>query len=88
MFHYYIRTGMDCQANRDTLLSLMAGLDLLTEGEIIVEAPRQHNHHDENEDIKQGKTPEEWKKPENIHKLRQKDMNTRWTRKGKEFHFG
>lgn len=53
-----------------------------------VEAPRQHNHHDENEDIKQGKIPEEWKKPENIHKLRRKDRDARWTRKGKEFHFG
>ncbi len=53
-----------------------------------VEAPRQHNHHDENDDIKQGKTPEEWKKPENIHKLRQKDTDARWTRKGREFHFG
>ena len=54
----------------------------------IVEAPRQHNHHDENNDIKQGKTPEEWEKPQNIHKLRQKDMDARWTRKGREFHFG
>ena len=53
-----------------------------------VEAPRQHNHHDENNDIKQGKTPEEWEKPQNIHKLRQKDMDARWTRKGREFHFG
>lgn len=25
-----------------------------------VEAPRQHNHHDKNGDIKQGKIPEEW----------------------------
>ena len=53
-----------------------------------VEAPRQHNHHDENDDIKQGKTPEEWKKLQNIHKLRQKDTDARWTRKGREFHFG
>ena len=53
-----------------------------------VEAPRQHNHRDENDDIKQGKIPEEWKKPENIHKLRQKDTDARWTRKGREFHFG
>ena len=53
-----------------------------------VEAPRQHNHHDENNDIKQGKIPKEWKKPENIHKLRQKDSDARWTRKGREFHFG
>lgn len=53
-----------------------------------VDAPRQHNDHDENDAIKQGKVPEEWEKPENIHKLRQKDRHARWTRKGNEFHFG
>ena len=53
-----------------------------------VEAPRQHNHHDENKDIKQGKTPEEWQKPENIHKLRQKDVDARWTRKGNYYYYG
>lgn len=53
-----------------------------------VEAPRQHNHHNENEDIKKGNVPDAWKKPENIHKLRRKDMDARWTRKGREFHFG
>ena len=53
-----------------------------------VEVPRQHNHHNENEDIKKGNVPDAWKKPENIHKLRRKDMDARWTRKGREFHFG
>ena len=53
-----------------------------------VEAPRQHNHHNENEAIKKGNVPDAWKKPENIHKLRRKDMDARWTRKGREFHFG
>lgn len=53
-----------------------------------VEAPRQHNHHNENEDIQKGNVPDAWKKPENIHKLRRKDMDARWTRKGREFHFG
>ena len=53
-----------------------------------VEAPQQHNHHDENQDIKQGKTPEEWQKPENIHKLRQKDVDARWTRKGNYYYYG
>ena len=38
-----------------------------------VDVPRQRNHHDENKKIKEGKIPEEWEKPENKHKLSQKD---------------
>jgi len=53
-----------------------------------VEAPRQHNHHDETEDIKKGKVPEEWKKPENKNKLCQKDTDARYTRKGNKTHYG
>lgn len=53
-----------------------------------VEAPRQHNHRDETEDIKRGEIPEEWKKPENKNKLRQKDTDARYTRKGNETHYG
>lgn len=52
------------------------------------DAPRQHNHHDENKEIKAGKTPEEWEKPENEAKLRQKDTDARWTKKGNETHYG
>ena len=51
-----------------------------------VDAPRQRNSRDENEQIKDGKIPEEWKqKP---HKLAQKDTDARWTKKGNETHFG
>lgn len=53
-----------------------------------VEAPRQRNNPDENNDLRAGKVPEEWKKPENIHKLRQKDTDAKWTIKGGERHFG
>jgi IS5 family transposase len=53
-----------------------------------VEAPRQRNTRDENQQIKEGKTPEEWEKPENIHKLCQKDIDARWTKKNNERHYG
>lgn len=53
-----------------------------------VEAPRQRNTRDENRQIKEGKTPEDWEKMENIHKIRQKDTNARWMVKNKERHFG
>lgn len=53
-----------------------------------VEAPRQRNTRDENKRIKEGRIPEEWKKPENTHKLRQKDIDARWTKKGDIAHYG
>lgn len=53
-----------------------------------VEAPHQHNRRDETEEIKKGNIPEEWKKPENVHKLRQKDTDARRTRKGDHSHYG
>lgn len=53
-----------------------------------VEAPRQRNTREENLQIKEGKTPEEWKKPENAHMLSQKDTDARWTKKNKETHYG
>ena len=43
---------------------------------------------DENKTIKEGEIPTEWEKPENVHKLEQKDTDARWTRKGNEVHFG
>lgn len=52
----------------------------------IVEVPRQRNTKDENDLIKKGETPEEWKKePE---KLRQKDVDARWTQKNGVNHYG
>jgi hypothetical protein len=61
------------------------------EGSIVdatfVEAPRQRNSREENEKIKNGEIPEEWKKPENADKLAQKDTDARWTKKGKRVAF-
>ena len=53
-----------------------------------VEAPRQRNSKEDRAEIKQGNVPEEWRKPENIHKLRQKDVDATWSRKGNEMHYG
>ena len=53
-----------------------------------VEAPKQRNSRDENKKIKNGEIPEEWQKPENAHKLAQKDTDARWTKKNNEVHFG
>jgi len=51
-----------------------------------VEVPRQRNTPDENEQIKNGETPEEWKdKPS---KLSQKDVDARWTKKNDETFYG
>ncbi len=51
-----------------------------------VDAPRQRNSRDENEKIKNGEIPDEWKK--NPHKMAQKDVDARWTKKRDETHYG
>lgn len=51
-----------------------------------VDAPRQRNTRDENKTIKNGETPEEWRK--NPNKLAQKDTDARWAKKGNETHYG
>ena len=53
-----------------------------------VDAPRQRNTREENVRLKAGEIPEEWKKEENAHKLRQKDTDARWAKKGNETHYG
>jgi len=53
-----------------------------------VDVPRQRNTREENKDINEGKTPEEWEKEENRHKKAQKDMDARWATKNKERHYG
>lgn len=45
----------------------------------IIEAPKQRNNHDENEQIKQGQTPQQWQDDQAM--LRQKDVDARWTQK-------
>jgi IS5 family transposase len=53
-----------------------------------VDVPRQRNAKKENEEIKEGKTPEAWEDEENRHKKAQKDVNARWATKNKETHYG
>jgi len=53
-----------------------------------VDVPRQRNTGKENEQIKEGKIPEEWEKEENRHKRAQKDVDARWATKNKEVHYG
>lgn len=52
----------------------------------MIAAPRQRNTREENEKVKAGITPEDWK--DNPAKLRQKDLDARWTKKNDETHFG
>jgi len=65
---------------------------ILNQGSIIdasfVDVPRQRNSREENETIKTGGIPEEWKTEENAHKIAQKDTDARWTKKNGERHFG
>lgn len=49
-----------------------------------VEAPRQRNSRDENEQIKSGQAPESW----TPNKAAQKDIDASWAVKNKETHFG
>ena len=52
----------------------------------IVAAPRQRNTRKENEQVKAGETPEEWE--EKPAKLRQKDVDARWTVKNDITYYG
>ena len=52
----------------------------------IVKVPTQHNSRDENEQIKQGQTPDDWNDKPN--KKRQKDTDARWTKKHGRSFFG
>ena len=52
----------------------------------IIPVPKQRNKREENREIKEGITPEKWK--ENPNKLRQKDIDARWTTKHKQSHYG
>jgi len=53
-----------------------------------VDKPRQRNSKEENDEIKDGGIPEDWKKPENEAKVRQKDIDARWAKKNDETHYG
>lgn len=67
-----------------------------------VEVPKQRNRHDENDQIKKGETPDNWKPESDTHcnrtmtdddlrkkhKLCQKDMDARWTKKNGVNYYG
>ena len=50
----------------------------------IIAAPKQRNSRDENKQIKEGQTPDEWSE----NKKRQKDTDARWTKKAGQNHYG
>ena len=50
----------------------------------IVAAPKQRNSREENKQIKEGQTPDDWSE----NKKRQKDTDARWTKKGGQNHYG
>lgn len=52
------------------------------------EVPRQRNSREENAQIKEGKIPEEWQTAEQKHRLRQKDTDARWAKKGDQRYYG
>lgn len=74
----------DCQLEKQGLITHTGTIVDAT----FVEVPKQRNHHDENKQIKNGKIPEDWQKPENENKLAQKDTDARWTKKNNETYFG
>lgn len=63
---------------------------VVNEGKIVdasfVDVPRQRNKREENEIVKSGKIPGDWEG--NPHKLSQKDLDARWTKKNNETHYG
>ena len=75
----------------DLFLKELERLNLVVnEGEIIdasfVEVPRQRNTREENRQIKQGEVPEGFQHAP--HKLAQKDIDARWTKKNNQNFFG
>ena len=52
----------------------------------IIPVPKQHNRREENAAIKQGELRQGWE--DNPARLRQKDRNTRWTKKNQASYYG
>ena len=53
-----------------------------------MEAPKRRNTKEQREKLKNGEIPDEWDDPEHPQKLRQRDTDATWTKKGNEAHFG
>ena len=85
--------GVSSLATVHEHLTALEDKGLITrEGSIVdasfVDVPRQRNSKDENDTIKNGEVPEEWKTEGKENMLEQKDVNARWTKKNDETHFG
>ena len=52
----------------------------------LIPVPKQRNSKPENQQIKQGEVPEDWQSEP--HKLSQKDVDARWTKKNGSAHYG
>ena len=52
----------------------------------LIPVPKQHNSKEEKQQLSQGEIPEPWK--EKPHRLCQKDIDARWTKKNGQSHFG
>jgi IS5 family transposase len=52
----------------------------------LVPVPKQRNSKEENQQLAQGEIPDTWQ--EKPHRLSQKDMDARWTKKNGQSHFG
>ena len=52
----------------------------------LVPVPKQHNSKEENQQLAQGEIPDHWQ--EKPHRLSQKDIDARWTKKNGQSHFG
>jgi len=61
---------------------------IMNQGSIVdasfVDVPRQRNSRDENKNISNGKTPEDWSDKKKEHK----DVDARWAKKNQETHYG
>ena len=52
----------------------------------LVPVPKQRNSQEENQQLAQGEIPQSWQ--EKPHRLSQKDLDARWTKKNGQSHFG
>ena len=85
---------IDLELVEDLFLLFIGELEkidlIVNEGKIIdasfIEIPRQRNSREDNARIKKGETPENFL--ENEHKLAQKDLDARWTKKNNISYFG
>ena len=88
---YMERAGLLERTRRGVYRLMSEGKGLTARGGQIIDAtivpvPKQRNRPKENEEIKQGKVPEDWQ--DNPHRLRQKDRDARWTKKNGVSHYG